>query len=182
MCASAAGRLGFLMVCCSRVRRLPRRDVHGLCQHVVPAWEKGAGRHMGSCSGAVHSTYMHTLILAYPGPAWCTLQDAHTSFMRLNWYPATPADESGLGLNEHTGAFVWCGRAGTLGTLGLRLCQQPLRALESGHVSSVSRGMELVMQFGGAAHLLTHARTSPAPHAPVPRTCRRRLPHHPDSG
>ena len=32
-------------------------------------------------------------------------QDDHTSFMRLNWYPALPEGEEGLGLNQHTGAL-----------------------------------------------------------------------------
>lgn len=31
------------------------------------------------------------------------VQDAHTSFMRLNWYPVTPDGEGGLGINQHTG-------------------------------------------------------------------------------
>lgn len=69
MCASAAGRLGFLMVCSSSgVRRPPRRDVHGLCQHVAPAWEEGAGGHMGSWPAAVHSTQIHPFLLSLAPP------------------------------------------------------------------------------------------------------------------
>ena len=33
-------------------------------------------------------------------------QGNHTSFMRLNYYPATPVKEEGFGLNHHTGLLV----------------------------------------------------------------------------
>ncbi|EFN51620.1 hypothetical protein CHLNCDRAFT_9789, partial [Chlorella variabilis] len=45
-------------------------------------------------------------------------QDDHSSFMRLNWYPATPPSQQGLGLNHHTG-----GRPPVLRPLHCARCQ-----------------------------------------------------------